>query len=210
MPVMKALTSSMIFPVLFGLLACVEPQIPASDGAGALSGAPASGDAAPVVSPGAGSAPQGPGPVSQGTAAPRPGDRLGDAYTVTLLQTGGVAGLRMETVVDAANRHITYGGPRNQRPERREITADDVKALTHIIEDAGYKSFPGRIRPPKGSVLSDAFSYTITVRTGGKEYTAAWEDETPIPDSYSVLHAAIEALRVSKFDGQTPKGAPTM
>lgn len=188
------------------LAACSEPQTPDNTGAtSATTGASVptqtaatSTQVAPTVPP-PGSTPP--------TATAGPIEKLSGPYVLTFQQSGGIAGMRMETVIDTAKKTITYGGPRNQKPESREISAEDIAAVTRALEEARFAAFPGKI---KGGPVADAFTYTITLRAGGKEYMVSWEDGTSVPDSYSAVRSAVTNLRNSKFGGGTPSTAPTI
>lgn len=201
---MKLSTTILLPAMICALAACTEPQTPTSDGAGGPAGSGTGTPAAPpTAAPGGSEAPSPTAAASTGTAA----DELTAPWSLTLLQTGGIAAMRMETVVDTASRHITYGGLRNQNPETRDLSADEIQSLERAIEEARFTGFPGKI---KGGAIADAFTYTITVKVGGREYTVSWEDGASVPDSYSRLQTSVDTLRTSKFDGRSPKAAPTM
>jgi hypothetical protein len=202
-----------IFPaVLVTLVACTEPQTPASDGAGTTAATTApTATAAPTltaVPTGAASITDTPSAPSTATAtASAPVEKVTAPYVLVFHQTGGIAGMHMETIIDTAAKRITYGGLRNQRPETRELAADDIATITRALEAARLTTFPGKI---KGGPVADAFTYTITVKTGGKEYMVSWDDGTNVPEPYSNLRSAVNAVRASRFGGEPPRGAATM
>lgn len=199
--------ASLLPAVLCALAACTEPQTPASEGAGAEAAT-----TTPTAVPTLTAVPTGTSSVTApatatATATAAPVEKLEAPYVLTFRQEGGIAGMLMETIVDTGAKRITYGGLRNQKPEARELTAEDVEKITRAVEEARFASFPGKI---KSGPIADAFTYTITVRSGGKEYMVSWSDGTNVPDAYSNLRAMVNAVRASKFDGVSPRGAATM
>lgn len=207
-PLAKALPA-----VLLTLAACTEPQTPVSDGAGTPPGttAPVT-TAAPTmtaVPTGASSVTDAPTATATATApsASGPAEKLTPPYVLTFRQSGGIAGMLMETVIDTGARSVTYGGLRNQKPETMPLTAEDIATITRSLEEARFASFPGKI---KGGVVADGFTYTFTLKAGGKEYTVSWEDGSVVPEPYSALRNAVNSVRASKFGGTSPKSAPTM
>lgn len=143
-------------------------------------------------------------PTAAPTTAPstEPGGKLAGPYSLTFKQTGGIAGMRMETVIDTATKKINYGGPRNQKVEARDLLPDDIKGLTRVLEAADIETF----RKVKGAAVADAFEYTITVTTGGKDYVASWSDGSTPPASFESVRMAVTRLREAKFSSN-PTGA---
>ncbi|MBK8258643.1 MAG: hypothetical protein IPK82_39035 [Polyangiaceae bacterium] len=189
---------------VFAVGACTEPQTPEG------TGTPAGTTAAPTTDTGSSSAPTTtavPTSAPTTTAAPAGGDKLTAPYVVTLRQTGGIAGMNMVTVIDSAAKKITYGGPRNQNAETRDVSADEVAEITRALEAANYATFPGQI---KGGAIADAFNYEVKLTTGGKDFVVSWSDGAQVSDTISAVRAAIAKLRAAKFDGVSPKSAPTM
>ncbi len=191
--------------VLCAVVACTEPQTPDTTGAPTGTTAPPTTAAPTVTAAPTGASSVTDAPAGTGTAAPE--GKLAGPYVLVFEQSGGIAGMRMETVIDAGTRRITYGGMRNQKPETKDLTAEDIAAITRALEDARFATFPGKI---KGGPVADAFSYTLTLRAGGKEYMVSWEDGTTVPESYSAVQSAVNAVRASRFGGAPPRGAPTM
>jgi hypothetical protein len=210
---------SLLPAVLGALVACTEPQTPVSEGpttegtaAPTITAAPTTETPATTAAPTLTTVPTGASSVTApgtataaGTAAPI--EKLDAPYVLVFRQSGGIAGMLMETVVDAGAKTITYGGLRNQKPETKPLTAEDVAAITRVLEEARYAGFSGQT---KGQPFPDAFSYTITVKKGGKEYTVSWYDGTTVPDAYSTVRSTVNSIRSSKFGGAPPKGAPTI
>jgi hypothetical protein len=198
---MKALhaTSGLFLAVL--LSACSDPQTPASSGSATSSpsgSTPSSSTAtaAPATTPSAG---------ATATQAPAD-DKLTQPYVLTYSQHGGIAGLRMELVLDSAAKKITYGGLRNQDPQTKELSPDEIAAITHAIEEARFNGFNGAL---KGAAPADAFSYAVTVKTGGQDHTVSWTDGVTVPAPLDALRTAITRLRETKFSGKAAAGAPT-
>lgn len=188
--------------VLCAVVACTEPQTPDTAGTAGTTAPP------PTAVPTVTAAPTGASSVTDApTSTAAPEGKLAGPYVLVFQQSGGIAGMLMETVIDAGARRITYGGMRNQKPETRDLTAEDIAAITRALEDARFATFPGKI---KGGPVADAFTYTITLRTGGKEYMVSWDDGTNVPEAYSAVRGAVNAVRASRFGGTPPRGAPTM
>jgi hypothetical protein len=191
------------------LSACSAPQPGASSEASAQPSATASAAPTDSALP-VGSVPPTAAPTAAPTTAPttapstEPGGKLAGPYSLTLKQTGGIAGMRMETVIDTATKKINYGGPRNQKVEARDLLPDDIKGLTRVLEAADIETF----RKLKGPPVADAFEYTITVTTGGKDYVASWQDGTTAPASFESVRMAVTKLREAKFSSN-PTGAPS-
>src|SRR5690242_4215766 len=118
--------------VLCALAACTEPQTPVSEGTGTAT-------AVPTIT----EAPTGASSVTSAPTAAAP-DKLEAPYVLTFRQSGGIAGMMMEAIVDTGAKSITYGGLRNQKPETKELSADEIGRITRSLEEARYASFPGK------------------------------------------------------------------
>ncbi|MEZ4293755.1 MAG: hypothetical protein R3B70_02175 [Polyangiaceae bacterium] len=205
----RSLRLAHIAPAILVLCsACTEPQTPGGGAGTASEPTPSSAPTAPesTAAPTSDATSTPAGTSTAGTPS-QPADTLNAPYVLTHRQTGGIAGMQMVTVIDAGARTITYGGPRNQKPETRPLSAEDIQNVTRALEDARYTSFPGAI---KGPPVSDAFTYEIVLEAGGKKFTVSWSDGTTVPDPYARIQAAVGTLRTSMFSGSPPKGAPTM
>lgn len=202
---MKAQRLATAFSLAATLAACTDPQTPAS-----------SPDAAPTVttSPTSISAPTATAtttsvttaaPTAPTTAAPDSPDKLAGPYKLTYLQTGGIAGLHMELVIDTVTRKASYAGLRNNQPQTKDITAEEVAPLTRALEAARYATFHG---PIKGTTFPDAFAYALTLEVGGKKHDVSWTDGTTLPDALGELRTVLAKLRDAKFPakGTAPSG----
>lgn len=176
--------------------ACSTPPPVSSESAGPQ---PTSPPSATATTPGSATPTTAPGPTE-------PGDTLAAPYVLTFKQTGGIAAMNMETVIDSAAKRITYGGPRNNQPQSADLTADEVKGLTRVLQDAKLATF----HAVKAGTVADAFSYSISVKTGGRDFVASWSDGSPgVPESYEAVRTAVTKLRDSKFSGKPAAGAPS-
>jgi len=135
------------------------------------------------------------------------GDKLAGPYVLVFKQTGGIAGLRMETTIDSAAKTMTYGGMRNQNRETRSLSAQEIASITALVNAAGLAMLEGQL---KGAAPSDAFAYEVHVDTGGRKRALTWSDGAKVPGPVSNLQSAIVKLRDEKFSAGTPKGAATM
>jgi len=196
---MKAqrLASAFVAASLAGsLAACSDPQTPAS-----TTGTPATATAtATAASTSVATA------APSATAAPDSADKLPEPYTLTYVQTGGIAGLHMELVVDTAAKKISYAGLRNNQPQSKDLTPDDLAPLSRALEEARYATFHG---PLKGTPFPDAFSYALTLKAAGKDYNVSWTDGTTVPAPLAAVRSALAKLRDAKFPTKaTSPGAP--
>lgn len=135
------------------------------------------------------------------------GDKLAGPYVLVFKQTGGIAGLRMETTIDSAAKTMTYGGMRNQKRETRALSVKEIESITALVDAAGLATLDGQL---KGAAPSDAFNYEIHIETGGRKRALTWSDGAKVPGPVSHVQSAIVKLRDEKFGAGTPKGAPTM
>lgn len=177
------ITSTIFAAVL--LTACSDPQTPASSGTAAPSSTPSTSATSTETT----------APSASATATQAPAGAL-EPYVLTFLQTGGIAGLRMEVVLDTGAKKLSYGGLRNQQPQTKDVTPDEVAAITRALEEARFME--ARV-PAKPTTMSDAFSYQITVKTAGKEHSVAWTDGVEAPPAIVAVHSAITRLREAKF-----------
>lgn len=220
---MKAVRVVLGSVVALSLVACASSG-PSSSGtstppgaettAGGTKSAPSTGGGATTSSAPASTTPAGTtAPTTSGatstTTAPAQdvGDKLAGPYVLVFKQSGGIAGLRMETVIDSAAKTMTYGGMRNQNRETRSLSAQEVASITALVNAAGLAMLEGQL---KGAAPSDAFAYEIHVETGGRKRALTWSDGAKVPAPVSHLQSAIVKLRDEKFGAGTPKGAPTM
>lgn len=204
--------------VALSLVACASSG-PSSSGtstppgaettAGATKSAPSTGGGATTSSaPPSTTAPATSGATSTTTAPSQEvGDKLAGPYVLVFKQSGGIAGLRMETVIDSAAKTMTYGGMRNQNRETRSLSAQEVASITALVNAAGLAMLEGQL---KGAAPSDAFAYEIHVETGGRKRALTWSDGAKVPGPVGNLQSAIVKLRDEKFGAGTPKGAATM
>lgn len=193
---------SLLGPALLlaaALAACSDPQTPAT----ATGTAPTSTS----TDTSATSQPTSTAPVATGTTTTTTGSDWGatmtEGYVLTFEQSGGIAGMRMVTVVDTAKKTITYGGMRNDKPETRDLAKADLDAITRAVADASPATFPGII---KGPPMADAFGYSIRIEAGGKKASVGWSDGSTVPEVYKKLEDAVFKARVNTFEGNK-KGA---
>jgi hypothetical protein len=81
---------------------------------------------------------------------------------VRLVRSGGVAGIRLATEVDAAR-----------------LPEDGARRLARLVEESGILALPSG--PPPGAAGPDRFAYRLTVETEDRERTVevAEQDVTP-------------------------------
>lgn len=187
------------------LAACASGSPSASTGSASATATDIAATTAPSSS-----APATTSAASATTAAPTssasaPGEHITGPYVLTAKQTGGIAAFRMETVIDSAARSITFGGPRNQRPETRPLTEPEVASLTRLLDSAGLTSFSG---PIKGPPVADAFTYELSLHVGAGTRTVSWSDGASPPAAIAQIQSFVTKLRNEKFGASPTKDAP--
>jgi hypothetical protein len=206
---MKARSLLSAFLIAGSLAACSAPQPGASSESSAQpTASPATADTAlpvgTVTATATATVTAPPTAAPTATQSTEPNTKITAPYVLMFQQTGGIAGLRMETVIDTAAKKISYSGPRGQTAQSRDLTPEDIRGISRALEEANVETF----RKLKGPPVADAFEYTITVRTGGKEYVASWHDGTTPPDAYQNVRTAVNKLREAKFSSSPTTGAP--
>ncbi|MFO0593248.1 MAG: protealysin inhibitor emfourin [Polyangiaceae bacterium] len=131
------------------------------------------------------------------------GDHLSGPYVLKLVQSGGIAGFHMETVIDSAAKTITYGGMRNQSPSSRPLSDQEVAAITGLINEAGLSALKGNLKSPP---ISDAFEFSLTIRTASGSQTLTWSEGADMPKAVSELSATLRRIREEKFPAQPAGG----
>lgn len=188
---MKALVTAGLSIIALSLAACASGA-PSSPGTSAPAGG--TGDSSTTAAPSTSSAP---------TTSTSAGDHLTGPFLLTFRQTGGIAGFNMVTVIDSAAKTISYGGMRNQSPSTRSISAQEVAAITSAIDNAGLSTLKGDLKSPP---ISDAFNYSLEIRTGGATQTMTWSDGATVPPAVSTLQQALTRVREDKFPAQPTGG----
>lgn len=137
------------------------------------------------------------------TPPPGDSDQLSGPFVLTLVQSGGIAGFHMETVIDSAAKTITYGGPRNQSPGARPLSDQEVAVITSLINQAGLSALKGNLKSPP---ISDAFDFKLTIRSAGASQTLTWSEGATMPKPVEELAAALRRIREDKFPPQPAGG----
>lgn len=123
-------------------------------------------------------------------------------YVLTSKQVGGIAALRMETVIDSTAKTISFGGPRNNQPQTATLTDGEVAEITRAVNDVGLGGFGGHQK----SAVADAFTYELALKFNGETRTVSWMDGTTPPAPVLELRNVVTRLREAKFRGGTKSG----
>lgn len=129
-------------------------------------------------------------PAGGGTATPDPGGGATPANgqpAIVLRRSGGIAGVRQEWTLAGDGRIVDADGG------ERRVEAEAVAALVRQAEDAGFLDL--QLQVPRNSACRDCFTYRLTVRSGNRSNTVAFEDaQEGVPPAVLDLTAAVLAL----------------
>ncbi len=111
-------------------------------------------------------------------------------WTYTYQQSGGFAGINRRLTVSSDGK-AAYDPGRVGQPQTTTLPADAPKALATRIERADLFHQKDAYRC-KG--CADQFMYTVTLKSGSRERTVAWEDQSDAPPALLELGSASEQL----------------
>jgi hypothetical protein len=133
--------------------------------------------------------------VSQADARTRRRMHADAAWTVTIETSGGFTGRGRGSVAISGAGNVAAQPPAvpgaSQGRCTARLTAAELATLRTAIDSTDAESWDGK---RFGAAAADAMTYTLTLRRGGRTWTATWFDSSrqEIPERLSALADAVE------------------